>query len=50
MFDMWNEKSKHHFIDEIVDMAVFATQIPLSIFTNLSHQKVLTAFNVGINA
>ncbi len=30
-----NEKSKDHFIDEIVDIALFATQIPLSIFTNL---------------
>jgi hypothetical protein len=41
MFDqhMWNEKSKYHFIDEIVDIAVFATQIPLSIFTNLFHQR-----------
>jgi hypothetical protein len=39
MFDMWNEKSKHCLIDEIVDIAVFATQIPLSIFTNLLHQR-----------
>ncbi len=39
MFDMWNEKSKHCFIGEIVDIAVFATQIPLSIFTNLFHQR-----------
>jgi hypothetical protein len=39
MFDLWNEKSKHHLIDEIVDIAVFATQIPLSIFTNLIHQR-----------
>ncbi len=31
-----NEKSKDHFINEIVD---FATQIPLSIFTNLFHQR-----------
>jgi hypothetical protein len=39
MFDqrMRNEKSKHCFIDEIVDIALFATQIPLSIFTNLFH-------------
>ncbi len=28
MFDIWNEKIKHCFIDEIVDIAVFATQIP----------------------
>ncbi len=34
-----NEKIKHHLIDEIVDIALFATQIPLSIFTNLFHQK-----------
>ncbi len=36
MFDqhMRNEKSKHCFIDEIVDIALFVTQIPLSIFTN----------------
>jgi hypothetical protein len=34
----WNEKSKHHLIDEIVDIALSATQIPLSIFTNLFHK------------
>ncbi len=34
-----NEQSKDHFIDEIVDIALFATQIPLSIFTNLFHQR-----------
>jgi hypothetical protein len=39
MFDMWNEKSKHCFINEIVDIAVFATQIPLSLFTNLFHHR-----------
>ncbi len=41
MFDqhVWNEKSKHCFIDEIVDIALDATQIPLSIFTNLFHQR-----------
>jgi hypothetical protein len=39
MFDMWNEKSKHRLIDGIVDIAVFATQIPLSIFTKLIHQR-----------
>jgi hypothetical protein len=35
MFDehLLHEKSKDHFIDEIVDIALFATQIPLSIFT-----------------
>jgi hypothetical protein len=41
MFDqhVWNEKSKHCFIDEIVDIASSTTQIPLSIFTNLFHQR-----------
>jgi hypothetical protein len=39
MFDVWNEKRKHCSINEIVDIAVFATQIPLSIFTNLFHQR-----------
>jgi hypothetical protein len=36
---VWNEKSKHHLIDEIVDIAMSATQIPLSIFTNLFHKR-----------
>ncbi len=38
MFDqhMWNE---NRFINEIVDIAVFATQIPLSIFTIFFHQR-----------
>jgi hypothetical protein len=36
---MLNEISKHRFIDEIVDIALFATQIPLSVFTNLLHQR-----------
>jgi hypothetical protein len=31
-------KSKVNFIDEMVDIALFATQIPLSIFTNFFHQ------------
>ncbi len=34
-----NEQSKDHFIDEIVDIALVATQIPLSLFTNLFHQR-----------
>jgi hypothetical protein len=38
-FDIWNEKSKHHLTDEVVNIAVFTTQIPLSIFTNLFHQR-----------
>ncbi len=51
MFDqhVWNEKSKHHLIDEVVDIALSATQIPLSIFPILFH-KVWKAFNVGMNA
>ncbi len=38
----WNEnkKRKHHFIDEIVGTALSATQIPLSIFTNLFHKRL----------
>jgi hypothetical protein len=41
MFDhhLLNAKSKDHFIDEIVDIALSATQIPLSIFTNIFHQR-----------
>jgi hypothetical protein len=34
-----NEKSKHCLIDEIVDFALSATQIPLSIFTHLFHKR-----------
>jgi hypothetical protein len=33
------ETSKHCFINEIVDNALFATQIPLSIFTDVSLQR-----------
>jgi hypothetical protein len=38
---MWNEKekSKHHLFDEIVDIELSATQIPLPIFTNLFHKR-----------
>ncbi len=36
---MLNEKRKDHFIDEIVHIALFATQITISIFTNLFHQR-----------
>jgi hypothetical protein len=41
MFDqhLLNEKCKDQFIKKIVDIALFATQIPLSIFTNLFHQR-----------
>jgi hypothetical protein len=34
-----NEKCKDQFINKIVDIALFATQIPLSIFTHLFHQR-----------
>ncbi len=33
------QKSKHQFLEDIGDIALFATQIPLSIFTNLFHQR-----------
>jgi hypothetical protein len=36
---MLHQKSKIQFINEIVDIAWFATQIPLSIFTNLFKQR-----------
>jgi hypothetical protein len=36
---MLHEKSKHQFIEDIGDIALFATQIPLSIFTHLFHQR-----------
>jgi hypothetical protein len=34
-----NEKCKDQFIEKIVDIALGATEIPLSIFTNLFHQR-----------
>ncbi len=36
---VWNEKRKHCLINEIVDIALSATQLPLSIFTNLFHKR-----------
>ena len=36
---VWNEKRKHRLINEIVDIALSETQIPLSIFTNLFHKR-----------
>jgi hypothetical protein len=36
---MLHQKSKIQFIDEIVDIALFTTQIPLSIFTNEFKQR-----------
>jgi hypothetical protein len=34
-----NEQSKDYFIAEIACIALFATKIPLSIFTNLFHKR-----------
>ncbi len=36
---MLHQKIKEYFIDEIAGIALIATQIPLSIFTNLFHQR-----------
>ncbi len=36
---VWNDKSKHCLINEVLDIARSATQIPLSIFTNLFHKR-----------
>jgi hypothetical protein len=36
---MLHQKSKDHFVAEIACIALFATQISLSIFTNLFHQR-----------
>jgi hypothetical protein len=36
---MKTKKCKHRFIDEIVAIALSATQIPLSIFTNFFHKR-----------
>jgi hypothetical protein len=36
---MLHQQSKHKFIEDIGDIALFATQIPLSIFSNLFHQR-----------
>ncbi len=36
---MLHHKSKYQFIEDIGDIALFATQIPLSIFTNLFHKR-----------
>ncbi len=36
---VWNEKRKHHIINEMVGIALSETQIPLSIFTNLFHKR-----------
>jgi hypothetical protein len=34
-----HQNSKHQFIEDIGDIALFATQIPLSIYTNLFYQR-----------
>jgi hypothetical protein len=47
--EMLHQQSKHKFIENIGDIALFATQIPLSIFTNLFHQR-FEKHSVGINA
>ncbi len=36
---MLHQKSKDYFIAEIACIALFALQIPLSVFTNLFHQR-----------
>ena len=36
---VWNEKREHRLINEIVDIALSETQIPLSIFTNLFDKR-----------
>jgi hypothetical protein len=36
---MLHQKNKIQFIDEIMGIALFATQIPLSIFTTLFKQR-----------
>jgi hypothetical protein len=36
---MSNQKIKHQFIEDIGYIVLFATQIPLAIFTNLFHQR-----------
>jgi hypothetical protein len=36
---MWHQKSKIQLTNEIMGITLFATQIPLSIFTNLFHQR-----------
>jgi hypothetical protein len=36
---VWHKKRKHGLVDQIVDIALSATQIPLSIFTNSFHKR-----------
>ncbi len=36
---MLHQQSKHKFIEDIGDIVLFATQIPVFIFTNLFHQR-----------
>jgi hypothetical protein len=44
MFDqhLLNEKCNNQFVEEMVDISLDATQIPLSIFTNSFHQRFET--------
>jgi hypothetical protein len=36
---VWNEKSKHCLVHEVIAIALPTTQIPLPIFTNLFHKR-----------
>ncbi len=36
---VWHKKRKHSLVNQIVDIALSVTQIPLSIFTNLFHKR-----------
>jgi hypothetical protein len=36
---VWHKKRKHSLVDQIVAIALSATQIPLSIFKNLFHKR-----------
>ncbi len=36
---VWHKKRKHSLVNQIVDIALSATQIPLSIFTNLFNKR-----------
>ncbi len=36
---VWHKKRKHSLVNQIVDIALSATQIPLSIFKNLFHKR-----------
>jgi hypothetical protein len=38
-YHVWHKKRKHRLINQIVDIALAGTQIPLSILTNLFHKR-----------